>query len=483
MVMNISSGISNMSSQLEGTATQRSRIKNKFLDIEREEIYKYIQDLESTLSINKELVQELCESPSDYDSKKLICKLNKENAKLQQDFIYMKKNRDNAHCKLLITQQIVEDLKGKEHELTVEFSENVTELKDQLGRKEFVLQSMEKRFLEAEKLLQKYSKDDKDIRSKLRELRINIGEERTITSVVEDNSKMKVEITGLVQKIEDLEIENEKVLQRCEDIRNKYKETKAQNKILQTTQTQNPQININFQELPRRNPTGTTGGGNQRKSELIHDRLLWYLRIFSERISILDHELTNNPQRTYNAGELLTTYKSIFQINKKLLNSGFDNRPSAAFKKGVVAEPILSIGAPKPLTQQLKSALSLNLPGGGIPPDKTTQKYANPFIGGGDKLVEGGFDAGYGAKDFEDLLDMSFTSAIFEGEDSIIRDNLSFCMDKDAPTPVKLRNPNPLDADQMEEPEHKNENIENEQDLSSDDEKHVNISVKEIELN
>jgi len=70
----------------------------------------------------------------------------------------------------------------------------MTELKDKLERKEYFMQSKEKKWLEVEKILEEYADEDDELRDKLLELRVNVFSNNKISNVVEENEKLKFQL-------------------------------------------------------------------------------------------------------------------------------------------------------------------------------------------------------------------------------------------------------------------------------------------------
>lgn len=62
-------------------------------------------------------------------------------------------DRDQLQARVLILQQIVEDTKDKEEDVAEMFKDEIEELKENLERKEYLLQVNEQRYGEFEKML------------------------------------------------------------------------------------------------------------------------------------------------------------------------------------------------------------------------------------------------------------------------------------------------------------------------------------------
>ena len=79
----------------------------------------------------------------------------------------------------------------KEFEEKKQFDENNRELKEKLERKEYFMQSKEKKWNEIERILQEYIEDDDELREKFYELRINVEPKKQLSNVVDENSSLK----------------------------------------------------------------------------------------------------------------------------------------------------------------------------------------------------------------------------------------------------------------------------------------------------
>jgi hypothetical protein len=71
--------------------------------------------------------------------------LNHENELLENKLKRITEERDSLHARMLILQQIVEDTKDKEDDVAEMFKDEIEELKENLERKEYLLQVNEQR--------------------------------------------------------------------------------------------------------------------------------------------------------------------------------------------------------------------------------------------------------------------------------------------------------------------------------------------------
>ncbi len=186
--------------------TARRKIKGAFLERDKFQMSSYIKDLEKTLAINKEIISELLTgAKQEGQSRKIIMSLNQENARLQTQLKTVVKQRDSYQARLLITEQIIEEYKGKEGSCENQAHEKAQELLDQLNRKEYVVQSYERKFHRLFPILKKYSEKDDELRKLLKELNLNVHEERRITNLVEENAVLVTEVKTARQKMAELE--------------------------------------------------------------------------------------------------------------------------------------------------------------------------------------------------------------------------------------------------------------------------------------
>ncbi len=181
----------------------RQKLKINFLEHEKEERLQYISDLEATILINKQIIQELCTSAGDIaaKTKSLIEKLNNENKLLFAQVKNLTKQRNDTEGRALIQSQIIEENRCKEAEHLREFRETMIELKEQLNKKEFIIQSLEKRCCDAEQMIMKYMKNSPEARTVLAQMQMTISGNVGISNVVEQNKLLKAKIVRLTGEL------------------------------------------------------------------------------------------------------------------------------------------------------------------------------------------------------------------------------------------------------------------------------------------
>jgi len=145
---------------------------------------------------------------SDY----LISQVTQENELLEGNLKRVSEERDQLNARLFIMQQILDNNKDKEEDVAEIYRDEIEELKENLERKEYLLQVNEQRYSEFEKLLVQVSEYDDTVRKRLEDMNV-VPRDRKISNVVLENSQMK----GV---IEELKYENERLRDQMEQLAN-----------------------------------------------------------------------------------------------------------------------------------------------------------------------------------------------------------------------------------------------------------------------
>ena len=200
------------------SATSRQKLKGFFIDRDKNQITNYIKDLENTIAINKTIIRNLMSESAQKDpSKSVMNSLNEENIKLHEQIKEVKNDRDDLQSKLLITEQIIEEYKGKEVNIEERMSEKVQEMIDQLNKKEYVVQSYERKLHRLIPVLKKYAFRDPEIQQLIQTLNIQINPKKMITNVVEENEVLSTEVQTARAKMAELESKLTEITQKNGD--------------------------------------------------------------------------------------------------------------------------------------------------------------------------------------------------------------------------------------------------------------------------
>eukprot|EP00349_Pseudokeronopsis_sp_Brazil_P001628 CAMPEP_0202963098 /NCGR_PEP_ID=MMETSP1396-20130829/7091_1 /ASSEMBLY_ACC=CAM_ASM_000872 /TAXON_ID= /ORGANISM="Pseudokeronopsis sp., Strain Brazil" /LENGTH=146 /DNA_ID=CAMNT_0049684041 /DNA_START=234 /DNA_END=674 /DNA_ORIENTATION=- len=137
--------------------------------------------------------------------------LTHENELLEYKLTKLQEERDGLNARVLILQQIVEDTKDKEDDVAEMFKDEIEELKENLERKEYLLQVNEQRYGEYEKMLMAISENDDKVRHRLQEMHL-IPKDRKISNVVLENNGLKAELDALKYENEKLKDQMEMII-------------------------------------------------------------------------------------------------------------------------------------------------------------------------------------------------------------------------------------------------------------------------------
>eukprot|EP00826_Nyctotherus_ovalis_P033794 TRINITY_DN2754_c0_g1_i6.p1 TRINITY_DN2754_c0_g1~~TRINITY_DN2754_c0_g1_i6.p1 ORF type:complete len:361 (-),score=131.04 TRINITY_DN2754_c0_g1_i6:145-1227(-) len=226
----------------DGSITSRKKIKGSFLEKDKFQTKNYLKDLERTVLLNKEIIMDLLsEDKTSVPWKKIIEKLNQENKGLHTKVKELVRERDGVQTKLLLCEQMIEEFKGREAKIDLHYAEKSKEIVDQLNRKEYVLQSYEKRFRKAMQLLIKYKEKDANIRLLLKDLDEDNSSKKCMTNVLEQNETLTVTVKAIHQKIAKLEKDLRELCNAKEkefDMRDDMDQMRAQIKLKEGSLTQ-----------------------------------------------------------------------------------------------------------------------------------------------------------------------------------------------------------------------------------------------------
>lgn len=172
-----------------------------------------IQDLKRTVQINKEIINSLISENNDLNTKWKL--LEKENKTISEAVKRQEEEISHLNDKCLILDQIKTFHESAAEEMELIWNEKISEYKEQLDRKEYVIQTKEKKWNEIEKIMTIYSKSDPILREHLTQLKYlwdDTSAGRGISSVIKENeilkNKLRVsknEIDSLVALIHELQ--------------------------------------------------------------------------------------------------------------------------------------------------------------------------------------------------------------------------------------------------------------------------------------
>jgi hypothetical protein len=139
-----------------------------------------------------------------------VSQLTQENEMLEANVRRVTEERDQLQARLFIMQQIIDNTKDKEDDVAELYKDEIEEIKENLERKEYLLQVNEQRYSEFEKLLMQVAEYDDNVRRRLEEMNV-VPKDRKISNVVLENATMK-------HALEELKYENERLRDQMEQV-------------------------------------------------------------------------------------------------------------------------------------------------------------------------------------------------------------------------------------------------------------------------
>ena len=143
----------------------------KYLEAENTNLALENDDLNNTLKINKDIIQTLLKGDKSYDAQVeyAIAQITQENELWESRVKTLAEQRDQLQASYLLSQQVIEGGKDQEADIDGIYKEEIDELKDNLERKEYLLQLVEQRVAAYEKLLMTLGARDQEVQQKLQE--------------------------------------------------------------------------------------------------------------------------------------------------------------------------------------------------------------------------------------------------------------------------------------------------------------------------
>lgn len=153
----------------------RLKLRIKYLEKDNKDLQMDLDDVESTLQINKNIINSLVDARTDFtqNSKSIVQKFQKEVEQAVKRAERATAEKDELKAQLLVFEQMSMNVKSKEEELANHYEIEINRLVDQVEKKEYTLQLLEQRLFDCEKFLRKWGRDDPFIREQLKYLKIN----------------------------------------------------------------------------------------------------------------------------------------------------------------------------------------------------------------------------------------------------------------------------------------------------------------------
>ena len=176
----------------ENIHLKKRLVQMQYLEQENQNLALENEDLNQTVKINKDIIRSLLQGDSCFDDKFefYVAQVEQENELWEVRVRTLTDQRDRLQAEALMQQQIMQNVVEKDDDVAEIYKDEIDELKENLERKEYLLQLAEQRVAAYEKLLINLGARDHEVQAKLNEQRI-VLKERKITNVVEENATLK----------------------------------------------------------------------------------------------------------------------------------------------------------------------------------------------------------------------------------------------------------------------------------------------------
>lgn len=137
------------------------------------------------------------------EAAKIESLFKQEITQLEASVLREKRQKETARAQLTLQDQLVEKEKIGAEKRAKDMQLKIDDLNYNLNRKEYVLQRLEKKNLEYEKLLKGKAKEDNYVRNRLKIMGVedNVDQDQTISNVVEENENLKIRLQELQTEV------------------------------------------------------------------------------------------------------------------------------------------------------------------------------------------------------------------------------------------------------------------------------------------
>lgn len=207
--------------------TSRKASRLKFMQTETEQQLYYIKDLETSLALNKSMLQELFHTPTahvddtqslTFTSHRIIEQLINDNRRLEDQLAKSMNLRNEAQVKALINEQILTECYIREQELTEELEEKLQELKYQAERRNRLIQEYTQRnqLLESEAEIYKKSKDT-----------VILSPIEPVMRLHEKTERLRMYLHKIARELHKIRVHNQALVEECRILWSDYNKVVA----------------------------------------------------------------------------------------------------------------------------------------------------------------------------------------------------------------------------------------------------------------
>ena len=141
------------------SSTSRRALRSKWISMENEDLHSYIQDMEKSLSLNKQVLFELISNKiSNTDTGNIISQLMQEVLGMEDSYLKKVKECEDNQAKALMDEQIAAEYIRKEQELISESNDKITDIIFQNDKRSKIISELSIRIRQLEEDSELYKK-------------------------------------------------------------------------------------------------------------------------------------------------------------------------------------------------------------------------------------------------------------------------------------------------------------------------------------
>lgn len=206
-----------MSSENYGGQSSRRIPKQKWISMENDELHNYIEDLEKSLALNKQVLSDLILSkiPGEGgDTGNIITQLIQEVKEIDEYYMKIVRECENNQAKALMDEQIATEYHRKEQEFISDSEEKITDIIYQNDKRSKIISELSIRIRQLEEDSELYKKsrnlivvpptlDIIDLHCRVEELKTILSyEARNLYSLQSKQDKLKLNAEALSKEVE-----------------------------------------------------------------------------------------------------------------------------------------------------------------------------------------------------------------------------------------------------------------------------------------
>jgi DNA repair exonuclease SbcCD ATPase subunit len=167
-----------------------------------------VNDLKLSLSIHKDIVQNLLiDAPNAQN--KVIESIFNEMLNAKEKYEDVREEKECLEAKILILEQINDEIKFKEKESEMMLQQRIQELNEAIERKEFLFQLKEQKWAAIEQIMVNYAREDVKLQKMLADLRYicdDVSTRRNVKNVLQENDELRRTILSQKKTIDVLSL-------------------------------------------------------------------------------------------------------------------------------------------------------------------------------------------------------------------------------------------------------------------------------------